>query len=134
MNKFYWSIILAVFIIASGLIIYFGYAPESKMPAKEQIGENEASLLIDFGAKKRMFIGEVTGNMTVLDALAYSAGGETFSNFSYSFDPSSKALAAIDDFSNNGKHWTVYVNGVKTDKPLDETILKAKDEVELKLE
>lgn len=130
-QHYYWSVILAVFFVAAGLIIYFGFAPETKAPEGTRLGENKASLLIDFGVKKRMFVGETVDNMTVLDALNFSADGN---NVEYKLDNTKNYLAAVDGFANDGKIWATYLNGIKQAKTINEIVVKAGDEVELKFE
>lgn len=132
MNKFYWPILLTVFVVVAGFIVYFGFLPEEVgAPTGFLIKEDQASLLIDFGVKKRMFVGETVDNMTVLDALNFSAGGN---NIEYKLDNTRNYLATVDDFANDGKIWTVYLNGAKQARAINEIIVKAGDEVELKFE
>lgn len=134
MNKFYLPIVIFVFIIASALIIYVGFAPD-----KEEWGgklnsrdSNDASLLIDFGdSKQRMFVGDVVDNMTVLDALEFSSEN---SDLKYNFDQKIKTLAAIDGFSNDGNIWNVYINDFLVKKSPDEIEIQSGDEVALKFE
>ena len=134
MNKFYLPIVIVVFIIASVLIIYYGFAPDKGGWGGELNPRNnqDASLLIDFGDnKQRMFVGDVIGDMTILDALEFSSES---SDLKYDFDPKVKNLAAIDGFSNDGSIWNVYMNGSLMKKSPDEIKIKAGDAVELKFE
>lgn len=132
MNKFYWSALLAVFVVVSGLIIYFGFSPgEVEAPISFSTQKDQTSLLIDFGAKKRMFVGETISNMTVLDALNFSANGN---NLEYKLDNARNYLAAVDGFVNDGKKWVVYLNSAKQTRAINEIIVKVGDEVELKFE
>ena len=132
MNKFYLPIVIVVFVIASALIIYYGFAPDKgEWGGKLNFQHNDASLLIDFGDKQRMFVGDVVEDMTVLDALEFSSES---SDLKYNFDPKMKNLAAIDSFSNNGSMWNIYMNGSLMKKSPDEIKIKAGDAVELKFE
>lgn len=133
MNKFYLPIVVLVFIIASALIIYYGFAPDKgewsgKLNPRSS---NDASLLIDFGDKQRMFVGDVIGEMTILDVLEFSSES---SDLEYNFDPKNKTLAAIDGFSNDGNVWNVYVNKSMVKKSPDEIKINVGDAVELKFE
>lgn len=138
MKKYYWPIIAVVFVIAAGLIIYVAYAPDIEAPVvkvaeKPPLKWNEARLVIDFGAKKRVFVGEVMDRMTLLDALEASVSGDTAGAFDYQLGDN-KTLAVIDGFGNDGKEWNIYLNGAREDKAVDEIVLNPKDEIELKLE
>lgn len=126
-------VIAAVFIVALGLVIYSGFSPDYDS-GEFSAGNGEASLIVNFGNEKRMFVGEVIDGMTAMDALDASSRGDIFSDFIYTIDGKNKAIASIDGFSNDGKNWTAYVNGVREDGSLDEIILHDGDKIELKFE
>lgn len=131
MNKFYLHIVVVVFIVVSAFIIYFGFAPENKISEQKPVDNSGASLLIDFGGKQRMFVGDVIGEMTVLDILEFSSEN---SDLEYNFDKDIKSLAAIDGFFNDGNIWNIYMNGSLTKESPDEIKIRTGDAVELRFE
>ncbi|OWK26698.1 MAG: hypothetical protein US76_02660 [Parcubacteria group bacterium GW2011_GWA2_38_13b] len=133
MNKFYLPIVIVVFVIASALIIYYGFADDNGGLDSVLNYQNKqnASLTIDFGDKQRMFVGDVIENMTILDALELSSES---SDLKYNFDQKINNLAMIDGFSNNGSVWNIYMNGLLVEESPDAIKIKAGDAVELKFE
>jgi len=124
MSKFHLSILIVILLIVIGLVFYF-FGPLGK----PKIAENEAVLIINYGAQKRAFAGKVIDNMTIADTLIASAKAGNFD-----FDYQKGILKRVDGFEQNGKKWNIYLNGTKIEGLLDKILIKARDKIELKLE
>ena len=108
-NRDFWIVILVV-IIGS----YTGFFSNLfNPPPKPSI----AYLEIDFGDKKRAFEGEITEDMSILDAvLASSRGGEI--EIKYALINDHTDIFKINDHTEDGlsqKNWKFYLNGIKID-------------------
>lgn len=121
MPKSFLIILIIVFLITAGLVLYFFLMPEND--------SNEALLIINYGETKRVFLGEVREGMTIFDALLVSAKA---GNFDFSFE--GDKLKRIDQLEENSKKWNVYLNGIRIENSLDEVFIKAQDEIELRFE
>jgi len=124
MSKFYLPILIVVLAIVTGFVLY-----SVEKPKIAEIAENEASLIINYEETKRAFAGEVTDNMTILDAVRTSAKAGNFD-----FDYQEDVLKRIDEIEQNEKRWNAYLNGTEIQGSLDKVLIKAGDKIELKLE
>lgn len=108
---FNWIILCAIF--ASGVyFIYHANAEFSRdmnyyiMPLTEQpaLKNRQATFVLDYDGKKRVFAGAILPNMAVSDVLSAVAtvGG---------FEIQLKPRLVIDDRSENGKKWKFFING-----------------------
>jgi len=117
-------ILIVVLAIVTGFVLY-----SVEKPKIAEIAENEASLIINYEETKRAFAGEVTDNMTILDAVRTSAKAGNFD-----FDYQEDVLKRIDEIEQNEKKWNAYLNGTEIQGSLDKVLIKAGDKIELKLE
>ena len=106
-NRDFWIVILVVIIG-----FYTGFFSNLFNPPPKS---NTAYLEIDFGDKKRAFEGEITEDMSILDAvLASSRGGEIEVKYALINDQTN--ILKINDHTEDGlsrKTWTFYLNGEK---------------------
>ena len=121
MPKKFLPILIIIFLIVIGAIFYSLFKPK--------IGLNEAALIINDGQTKRAFAGQVIEGMTISDVISTSAKTGNFD-----FDYENGILKRIGQFEQNEKKWSVFLNGVKIEKPLDKVFIKPKDKIELEFE
>lgn len=97
----------------------------------------QASLLINFENKQRLFEGEVVSGMTMLDALqAAAAAGQIKLKYIIGEDNSVK-IAEINDHINNiaDKTFNFYLNGVKVNaENINQIPIQNGDKIEIRFE
>lgn len=119
--------------VIAGTILVFEYF-FNKTPS--EIKNNEATVLLDFDDMKRMFVGEVAEQMTILDALnAAVTAGKIKLNYTIDNSDGTK-LAEINDHTiEANKTFQFYLNKKKIDATkINRTYIRPGDKVTIKLE
>ena len=98
---------------------------------------NLATLVINFETEKRFFEGEVTKNMTILDALNYAVSVGKI-RFNYTIDKSDNVNIMEIDGQTNGisnKYFVFYLNSKKVPtKDLNRKVIHGGDKIEIRNE
>ena len=100
-------------------------------------GQAQASLLINFEDKQRLFEGEVIDNMTVLGALnAAVSAGQIKLKYNIGQNNTVEIMEINDHFNNTaGKMFLFYLNGGKIDaKNINRIYIKTGDKIEIRFE
>lgn len=117
-NTFNWLVLCAIF--ASGVyFIYYANAEFSRdmnyyiMPLTEQpaIKNRQATFVLDYDGKKRVFAGAVLPNMAVLDVLSAAAA---VGGFEVQLKPRLVIDGRADSPAGEGKKWKFFINGKET--------------------
>lgn len=134
-NKTLVAQIIFVAVIAVGVLFLERFFKIEQLPIDKSQGK-AAALMLDFENMKRMFEGEVTEKMTILDALNASvAVGQI--KFRYTVDGNNNtAVAEINDHIALGdKSFSFYINGNKLNtKNLNRTFVNPGDKITVRLE
>ena len=117
------------------IVLYVAYSEEVLEKEPDALGvkfSQTASLILDYGEKRRKFEGETIPGMTVYDALVQSskAGGFSLETFMEDGRLKIKAIDGI-EIQKNGNTWHLYINEEykNMSSPLD-YVLKEGDDVE----
>src|SRR3989344_4457241 len=120
--------------VVAGVILLFGrFFKIESSPADKEGG---AALLIDFDNMKRMFEGEVTEKMTVLDALNASVtAGQIKLRYVVDANNNTTVFEINDHIAIGDKNFSFYVNEEKVDtKDLNRTFINRENKITIKLE
>ena len=120
--------------IAVSAILFFGkFFKIDSSPIYKGRG---AALLIDFDNMKRMFEGEVTEKMTVLDALNASVtAGQIKLRYVVDANNNTTVFEINDHIAIGDKNFSFYVNEEKVDtKDLNRTFINRENKITIKLE
>ena len=134
-NKTLIAQIIFVAVIAGG-ILFIDRFFKLEFPSVDKNSGKSAALLLDFEDMKRMFEGEVTEKMTILDALNVSvAAGQVKLQYVVDADNNTAVVEINDHIVSGGKNFTFYVNERKIDtKDLNRTFVNPGDKIIVKLE
>jgi len=113
-NEILFAQIALVVILAMAIVFIERTLKYSDWPVDDS-NSIQASLLINFKDKQRLFEGEVTNDMTIIDALNASAAAGQI-NFRYGINQEGKVkIMRINSHANNidGKSFVFYLNSQK---------------------
>lgn len=127
------TIILILILVAFGF--WTGFFGDFFGPLFED--KNNAFLVIDYGESRRAFKGEVTDQMTILDALIVSSMAGNF-EFRYVLLNDQTDILKIDNFAEDGlneKSWNFYLNDQKLEtEQIHKIQIKERDKILVKFE
>ena len=120
--------------VVAGVILLFGrFFKIESSPADKEGG---AALLLDFDNMKRMFEGEVTEKMTVLDALNASvAAGQIKLRYAVDANNNTTVIEINDHVATGDKNFSFHINERKINtKDLNKTFVDPGDKITVRLE
>jgi len=127
--------IIFVIVIVSGIFIFDRfYGTESSV--LKDVSKNEATLFIDFDNMQRIFKGEVSGEMTVLDALNASViAGKMKLYYVVDGNNNTTVTEINDHVAEEGREFRFYINNkIINTKDLNKTSVSPGDEITIRLE
>ncbi|OGN02697.1 MAG: hypothetical protein A2655_03230 [Candidatus Yanofskybacteria bacterium RIFCSPHIGHO2_01_FULL_43_42] len=127
--------IIFVVIIAGAIFVFERFSSKEDSVFKN-VPKNETALLIDFDNMKRVFKGEVTEKMTVLDTLNASvAAGQIKIIYTVDQDNNTTVIEINDHVATDDKSFYFSVNERKIDtKDLNKIFVNPGDRITVRLE
>lgn len=134
-NKTLLAQIIFVVAVAVG-VLFFERFFKIESPSVDRNQGNTAALMLDFENMKRMFEGEVTEKMTVLDALNASvAAGQIELRHTVDVNNNTSVVEINDHLAVGGKNFSFYINEKKFNtKDLNRTFVNPGDTITVRLE
>ena len=134
-NKTLVTQIIFVVVITVGILFFERFFKTDYSSVNKNSGK-VAALLIDFENMKRMFEGEVTEKMTVLDTLNASiAAGQIKLQYTVDADNNTTVVEINDHTASGDKEFFFYINGKKVNtKDLNRTFVNPGDKITVRLE
>lgn len=127
---------IVLILAVAGSILLFEKLFEERSSVFKNVSNNEAVLSIDFDSMKKIFTGEVTEKMTVLDALNASVAAGKIKLVYYVDKDNNTKIAEINNHkANNESQFTFYINSQKLDQSqLNNIYIRTRDKIVIKLE